>query len=200
MDRPTFNQGRVRVYAHGAADREPDWNTVCNLVYIFSRSRSDNSLRRFTWGIEMTYCTPYLLNLGLTKSMVSLVWIAGPLSGLIMQPVVGVVADRSKSKYGRRRPFMVAGTAIVSVSLILLGWTKEIVGLFVEDQTAKRRATITLAVLCIYAVDFAINAVQASCRSLIVDTLPISKQQLGSAWASRMIAIGHLVCLGKLQV
>lgn len=39
-----------------------------------------------------------------------------------------------------------------------------------------------LAVLSIYALDFAINAVQASCRSLIVDTLPIPKQQLGSAW------------------
>lgn len=52
---------------------------------------------------------------------------------------------------------------------------------------------IALAVLSIYGVDFAINAVQASTRSLIVDTLPASKQQLGSAWASRMVAIGHLI-------
>jgi solute carrier family 45, member 1/2/4 len=45
-----------------------------------------------------------------------------------------------------------------------------------------KSTTIFLAVLSIYAVDFAINAVQASCRSLVVDTLPIPKQQLGSAW------------------
>lgn len=38
-----------------------------------------------------------------------------------------------------------------------------------------------------------IRTVQASCRSLIVDTLPISKQQVGSAWASRMASMGHLI-------
>ncbi|KAF2811230.1 sucrose transport protein-like protein [Mytilinidion resinicola] len=151
---------------------------------------------QFTWGIEMTYCTPYLLQLGLTKSRISLVWVAGPLSGLIMQPVVGVIADRSTSKWGRRRPFMVGGTVVVSLCLLVLGWTRELVGAFVSDVELRKSCTITLAVLSIYAVDFAINAVQGSCRSLIVDTLPISKQQMGSSWASRMVAVGHLIGYG----
>ena len=110
-----------------------------------------------------------------------------------MQPVVGVLADNSKSKWGRRRPFMVGGALIVALCLIVLGWTSELVGIFVSDIDFKKTCTIALAVLSIYAVDFAINAVQSSCRSLIVDTLPISKQQLGSAWASRMVAVGHLL-------
>ena len=110
-----------------------------------------------------------------------------------MQPVVGVLADNSKSKWGRRRPFMVGGALIVAACLIVLGWTAELVGIFVSDEDSKKTFTVALAVLSIYAVDFAINAVQSSCRSLIVDTLPISKQQLGSAWASRMIAVGHLL-------
>ncbi|PNS15503.1 proteinral alpha-glucoside permease [Sphaceloma murrayae] len=151
---------------------------------------------QFTWGMEMTYCTPYLLQLGLTKSKLSLVWIAGPLSGLIMQPIVGIMADKSKSKYGRRRPVMVVGSVLVGFCLILLGWTGEIIGAFVQDKELKRELTIVLAVFSIYALDFAINAVQSSCRSLIVDTLPVSKQQLGSAWASRMVAVGHLVGYG----
>lgn len=82
----------------------------------------------------MTYCTPYLLQLGMTKSRLALVWVAGPLSGLIMQPVVGILADKSKSKYGRRRPVMIAGAVIVSFCLLVLGWTKEIVGMFVTDK------------------------------------------------------------------
>ncbi|THZ54352.1 sucrose transport protein [Aureobasidium pullulans] len=151
---------------------------------------------QFTWGTEMTYCTPYLLQLGLTKSKLSLVWIAGPLSGLIMQPIVGIMADKSTSKWGRRRPVMIGGTVIVSICLLILGWTKEIIAAFVEEGELRREATIFLAVLSIYALDFAINAVQSSCRSLIVDTLPIPKQQLGSAWASRMVAIGHLIGYG----
>ncbi|KAL8842534.1 MAG: hypothetical protein Q9170_000488 [Blastenia crenularia] len=155
---------------------------------------------QFTWGIEMTYCTPYLLQLGLTKSKTSLVWIAGPLSGLVMGPVVGVLADNSKSKYGRRRPFMIGGAVIVSMGLLVLGWTAEIVGFFIPESELRRLFTIILAVLCIYLVDFAINAIQSSCRSLIVDTLPIPKQQKGSAWATRMIAVGHLAGYGVSTV
>ncbi|KAF4999268.1 hypothetical protein FDECE_11562 [Fusarium decemcellulare] len=150
----------------------------------------------FTWGIEMTYCTPYLLNLGLTKSNTSLVWIAGPLSGLIVQPVVGVIADESKSRWGRRRPLMVVGSIIVAISLLILGFTREIVGLVVKDEEAAKRPTIVLAVLAIYFVDFAINAVMSCSRSLIVDTLPIDKQQAGAAWSSRMSAIGHMIAYG----
>ena len=144
----------------------------------------------------MTYCTPYLLELGLTKSRISLVWIAGPLSGLIMQPVVGVIADRSTSRYGRRRPFMVIGAILTSVFLRLLGWTKEVVAWFATDKDTIKNATIVLAVFSIYGIDFAINAVQGSCRGLIVDTLPIPKQQAGSSWASRMVAVGSLIGYG----
>ena len=53
-----------------------------------------------------------------------------------MQPVVGVLADNSKSKWGRRRPFMVGGALIVAACLIVLGWTAEIVGIFVSDAAS----------------------------------------------------------------
>jgi solute carrier family 45, member 1/2/4 len=83
--------------------------------------------------MDITDCTPYLLQLGLTKSRMSLVWIAGPLSGLIMQPIVGVITDRSRSKWGRRRPFMIGGSIVVAACLLVLGWTSEIVGMYVQD-------------------------------------------------------------------
>lgn len=91
---------------------------------------------------------------------------------------------------------MILGSLLVALCLILMAWASEFVSIFTSPETNKegaQQATIVVAVLSIYAVDFAINAVQACCRSLIVDTLPIPKQQLGSAWASRMVAIGHLV-------
>ncbi|KAK4088121.1 hypothetical protein Purlil1_7600 [Purpureocillium lilacinum] len=147
----------------------------------------------FTWGIEMTYCTPYLLNLGLTKSNTSLIWIAGPLSGLVVQPIAGVIADENTSKWGRRRPLMVASAVIVAASLLVLGFTREIVALVVADGESATRPTIFLAVVAIYVVDFAINVVMSCSRSLIVDTLPLEMQQTGAAWASRMSSIGHMI-------
>lgn len=113
----------------------------------------------FTWGVEMTYCTPYLLNLGLTKSQTSLAWIAGPLSGLIVQPIVGALADSSRSKWGRRRPYILAGSAIVAGGLITLGWTKDLVSVIMATDTDfAKRLIIFLAVLALYVTDFAINA------------------------------------------
>ncbi|OIW34907.1 hypothetical protein CONLIGDRAFT_566450 [Coniochaeta ligniaria NRRL 30616] len=150
----------------------------------------------FTWGIEMTYCTPYLLSLGLTKGQTSVVWIAGPLSGLIVQPVIGVISDQSKSKWGRRRPIIMAATLIVVCSLLALGFTKEIVSFFIADKQSAKVPTIALAVLALYATDFAINAVMSCSRSLVVDTLPAHKQQAGAAWASRMSSIGHITGYG----
>ncbi|MCJ1389609.1 hypothetical protein MMC18_002466 [Xylographa bjoerkii] len=148
---------------------------------------------QFTWGIEMTYFTPYLLQLGLEKSQTSLVWIAPPLSGLIVQPIVGIVSDSSTLRWGRRRPYMLVCAWLVASFLLILGWASEIVGIFVTSEALVKKVTVALAIFCIYAVDFAINAVQATCRSLIVDTLPAHEQQLGSAWAGRMLGLGHVL-------
>ena len=53
-----------------------------------------------------------------------------------MQPLVGVIADNSRSKWGRRRPFMIGGSIIVALFLLVLGWTAEIVGAFVTNADA----------------------------------------------------------------
>ncbi|KAG5926157.1 hypothetical protein E4U42_003574 [Claviceps africana] len=147
----------------------------------------------FTWIVEMTYCTPYLLNLGLTKSNTSLIWIAGPLSGLVVQPIIGVIADGNTSTWGRRRPIMVTGAFVVASCLLILGFTKEIVGLVVPDETAAKKPSMALAILCIYVLDFAINGVMSCARSLIVDVLPLEKQQSGAAWAGRMNSVGSII-------
>lgn len=113
-----------------------------------------------------------------------------------MQPIVGVIADQSKSKYGRRRPLIAICSVLVAIGLLVLGFTKEIVAALVPDPPTAKYATIGLAVLSLYATDFAINAVMSCSRSLIVDTLPITKQQAGAAWASRMASIGTVIGYG----
>ncbi|WVQ72695.1 hypothetical protein IAR50_002255 [Cryptococcus sp. DSM 104548] len=140
------------------------------------------------WSIEMGYASPYLLELGLSKSFMSLVFMAGPLSGLIVQPLVGIFADRSRSALGRRRPFMLAGCAICVSAMMLLGWTREIAGVFGAGQWL----AIVLAVWAIYCVDFSINAVMSTDRALVVDTLPPKEQEEGSAWAGRMFGFGSV--------
>jgi solute carrier family 45, member 1/2/4 len=103
------------------------------------------------------------------------------------------VSDTWPSKYGRRRPFILACSIIVSAGLLILGFTKEIVSFFLPEGDAAKTMTIILAVLALYATDFAINAVMSCSRSLVVDTLPLQKQQSGAAWMSRMGSIGNIM-------
>ncbi|KAI0267318.1 major facilitator superfamily domain-containing protein [Gloeopeniophorella convolvens] len=143
------------------------------------------------WSIEMAYASPYLISLGLSKSLMALVFIAGPLAGLIVQPLIGVLADDSKSRFGRRRPFIAAGVAVCASALILLGFTRNFASIITSwGSPANNTLTIWLAVFSIYCIDFGVNAVQAVDRALLVDTLPPSEQAKGNAWAAIMLGIG----------
>ncbi|KAJ7179784.1 major facilitator superfamily domain-containing protein [Mycena filopes] len=146
------------------------------------------------WSVEMSYAPPYLLSLGLSKSAMAMVFLAGPLSGFFVQPIVGILADNSTSRWGRRRPFMIAGCIICAASMLLLGYTREVAALITARGThANDVATRWLAVLAIYVVDFSINAVQAVDRALLVDILPSEMQASGNAWAASMLGLGSLI-------
>lgn len=91
--------------------------------------------------------TPYLISLGLSKSAVAMVFLAGPISGLVVQPLIGthvksiahfwisksslgVLADHSKSRFGRRRPYMLVGVIICTFGMLLLGFTRPFANIF----------------------------------------------------------------------
>ncbi|KAF8128960.1 major facilitator superfamily domain-containing protein [Boletus edulis] len=148
---------------------------------------------QMVWSVEMSYASPYLLSLGLQKSLMAIVFLAGPLSGLIVQPLIGILADHSKSRFGRRRPFILVCTALCSMATILLGFTRQFATIFTApDSPLNDTLTIWFAILSIYCIDFSINAVQALDRALLVDTLPTSKQPAGNAWAACMLAVGSV--------
>lgn len=83
---------------------------------------------------------------------------------------------------------MVMGTLLVGIGLLMLGWAPDITGAIVSEEGAAKVITIVVAILAIYVLDFSINAVQASCRALIVDSLPAQQQQIGSAWGGCLIS------------
>lgn len=88
---------------------------------------------QLVWSCEMAQASPYLLSLGVSKSMMSIVFLAGPLSGLIVQPVVGVMSDSCKSSLGRRRPFIIGGCALTATAVLLLGFSSNLAAVVFED-------------------------------------------------------------------
>lgn len=154
---------------------------------------------QIAWSVELSNGSPYLLSLGMSKSHLALVWIAGPLSGALVQPYVGIKSDRCRLRYGKRRPFMLVGTAATVLSLGVLACAKSIVGsvlgIFGVDEASRgvQATVMVLAVLMVYVLDFAINVVQAAIRAFIVDNAPSHQQDTANAWASRMAGFGNIL-------
>ena len=152
---------------------------------------------QIAWSVELSNGSPYLLGLGVSKSLLALVWIAGPLSGTLVQPYVGIKSDRCRSQFGKRRPFMVGGAVATILSLMALAWTREIIGGILGAAGAAddviATVAIVFAVLMVYILDFSINVIQAAIRAFIVDCAPSHQQDSANAWASRMSGVGNII-------
>ncbi|KAJ2844916.1 hypothetical protein J3B02_004825, partial [Coemansia erecta] len=165
---------------------------------------------QFVWTVELGYGTPYLLSLGLSKPLMTLVWMAGPLSGLVIQPVVGRLSDRCRSKMGRRRPFIIGGGAFVVASVVAIAYAREMavflaqvfqLGETMGDPAGTpnpaynafvTRVSIALAVIGFYVLDFSINTSQACARALALDIPPLEQQDMANAYAGRMLNLGSV--------
>ncbi|KAF4167050.1 hypothetical protein CNMCM6936_005712 [Aspergillus lentulus] len=148
------------------------------------------------WSVELSNGSPYLLSLGMSKALLAFVWIAGPLTGTLVQPYIGIRSDNCRISWGKRKPFMIVGAAATIVALLALAWVQEIVGGFlgifgVDPASAGTRTTIiSLATVLMYCLDFAINT---GIRAFIVDNAPAHQQESANAWASRLTGVGNIL-------
>ncbi|BGP51627.1 hypothetical protein JCM10450v2_007577 [Rhodotorula kratochvilovae] len=158
---------------------------------------------QLAWTVEMAYGTPYLLGLGLTKQGTSLVWMAGPLSGMIVQPVVGALSDSSPSRF-RRRQYILFSTLFILVSTLVVAYAREIASLLVSVFTGvgdwdpareerERTCAIWLGVAGFYVLDFSLNGLQASIRALVLDLSPSSLQSTSNAWLGRQTHLANVL-------
>ncbi|KAG6830831.1 hypothetical protein H0H92_014483 [Tricholoma furcatifolium] len=162
---------------------------------------------QIAWTVELGYGTPFLLGLGLSEHITSLVWLAGPISGLIAQPVIGALSDSSTSKY-RRRYWIILSTIALVISTFTLAYCEPLAKLIVDvlnvgvgdwDDERKRQANniaIGFAVVSFYILDFALNGLQASLRNLLLDVAPADQLNAGNAWHGRMTNAGNIIGFG----
>ncbi|SJX61367.1 related to general alpha-glucoside permease [Sporisorium reilianum f. sp. reilianum] len=155
------------------------------------------------WSMDMAFAPPYLLDLGLSKAAMAAVFVAGPLSGLIVQPLIGSMADNSTSRHGRRRPFLAAATIICALSILLLGFASEVAAWIASSGSkAHQNLAISIGVLSVYLVDFSVNAVTALDRALMVDVASTEDQADANAWAARLTGVGSVLSflIGNLDL
>lgn len=161
-ERRGFLRGTPSAAAAVAAPEPDDSQSTKSIWYLILLTISIGGLQ-IAWSVELSNGTPFLVSLGLSKSLMALVWIAGPITGALVQPYVGMLSDQCRVSWGKRKPFMVGGAVATMISLMVLAWSRNIVGgflsLFGADPTSQgvKVSIIVFAVIWIYILDFSIN-------------------------------------------
>lgn len=118
---------------------------------------------QFGWAIQLSLLTPYVQLLGIKHQYAPLIWLCGPISGMIVQPMVGYYSDNCTSRFGRRRPFIAAGASLVTIAVFLIGFAADI-GHASGDPVGKviKPRAIAVFVVGFWILDVANNMLQVS--------------------------------------
>ncbi|KAL7246648.1 hypothetical protein ACSBR2_001700 [Camellia fascicularis] len=205
MDKERINKegkGKTIIYVsmeHGAvfsttSEHDPDApsSPISKLILVSSIAAGV----QFGWALQLSLLTPYVQVLGVPHQWSSFIWLCGPLSGLIIQPIVGYYSDHCTSKYGRRRPYIVSGAVLVAFAVILIGFAADMGNILGDSliERTKPRAVV-LFVIGFWILDVANNTLQGPCRAFLADLSGNnhSKMSAANAFFSFFMAVGNVL-------
>ena len=132
---------------------------------------------QFGWGLQMANMSAIYTYLGAKPSQIALLWLAAPVTGLLIQPLIGQASDRTWSRLGRRRPYILAGAILASIALILM----------------PNSPTFWVAAGLLWVLDGTINASMQPFRAMVADNLPEEQNSQGFAIQSLFIGLGGTI-------
>nr|XP_023920517.1 sucrose transport protein SUC3 isoform X2 [Quercus suber] len=154
---------------------------------------------QFGWALQLSLLTPYIQTLGIEHAFSSFIWLCGPITGLVVQPCVGIWSDKCTSKYGRRRPFIFVGSLMISVAVILIGFSADIGYILgdTKEHCSKYKGTRTRAaivfIIGFWMLDLANNTVQGPARALLADLSGPDQRNSANAVFCSWMAVGNIL-------
>ncbi|HEX6719856.1 MAG TPA: MFS transporter [Pyrinomonadaceae bacterium] len=130
---------------------------------------------QFGWGLQLANMSPIYKYLHAEESSLPYLWLAGPITGLIIQPIIGSMSDRTWNRLGRRRPYFLAGAILASTALF-----------FMPNSSA-----VWMAAGLLWILDASINITMEPFRAFVADKLPEEQRTLGFVMQSFFIGIGQ---------
>ena len=156
----------------GAHFRKPErsfwqvWNMSFGFVGI-----------QFGWGLQMANMSAIYEYLGARADQIPILWLAAPLTGMIIQPIIGHASDRTWGPLGRRRPYFLTGAILSSLMLILM----------------PNASALWMAAGMLWILDASINVSMEPFRAFVADILPEGQRTSGFAMQSLFIGLGAVV-------
>jgi solute carrier family 45 protein 1/2/4 len=144
------------------------------------------------WAVQGGRNGAVLRELGMPSSDLGLAWLAGPISGALVQLLVGVLSDRCTSSLGRRRPFIILGSALSVLSLLLFS-NASTMGMLLGDDVDRHPWGLFLAIVSFWLLDASINVLQGPMRALLADVVDPAYLATGNSLFSLHAGIGKVI-------
>lgn len=131
---------------------------------------------QYGFGLQQANMSPIYRYLGADEASIPGLWLAGPLTGLLLQPIIGAVSDRSWSPtWGRRKPFILAGALLGSVAMVMM----------------PNSSYIWMAAGLMWMLDAGLNSAMEPFRAFVGDMLNDKQRPTGFAVQSFMVGFGQ---------
>ncbi|HEY2946223.1 MAG TPA: MFS transporter [Vicinamibacteria bacterium] len=132
---------------------------------------------QFGWGLQMANMSAIYEYLGAKPEQIPMLWLAAPLTGLLVQPVIGSMSDRTWGRLGRRRPYFLVGALLSSAALVLM----------------PNAPSLWIAAGLLWVLDASINVSMEPFRAFVADLLPEEQRTRGFGMQSLFIGLGAVV-------
>lgn len=154
---------------------------------------------QFAWQMRILLSGPVTESLGASPFLFSLIWLAGPFTGLVVQPIIGAISDNTVTRFGRRKPFLLGGAILCSIALWAFPNSAKIAAFFgsLIHSDVPVWGGLLVAALLIWVIDACINASQGPYRALVPDTMPQEQHSLANSYLSLAIGLGSVVASGS---
>jgi maltose/moltooligosaccharide transporter len=132
---------------------------------------------QFGFALPQANATRIFQNLGASLDTVPLLWLAGPITGLIVQPLVGYYSDHTWTRFGRRRPYFLGGAALVACAMVAM----------------PNATTLWTAMLMLWLLDASQNFTMGPYRAFVADQMPGEQRATGYLMYMFFASIGAVV-------
>ncbi|WP_206862369.1 MFS transporter [Lysobacter changpingensis] len=132
---------------------------------------------QFGFALQNANVSRIFQTLGASMDDIPVLWIAAPLTGLIVQPIVGYMSDRTWTRLGRRRPYFLVGAVLATLALFFM----------------PNSPTLWIAAGLLWVLDASINISMEPFRAFVGDQLPTSQRASGYAMQSFFIGVGSVI-------
>lgn len=153
---------------------------------------------QFAWQMRIILSGPVTEGLGASPFIFGLIWLAGPVTGMVVQPIIGALSDETHTPFGRRRPYLLAGALLASIAL----WAFPNSELIVDTIASKLHiplpalAGLAFAAVMIWVIDACVNAAQGPYRALIPDNIVPEQHAIANSYLSFAIGLGSVIAAG----